>query len=242
MSPQPALAHWLGLQDYQTVWQAMRDYTASRGSESPDQLWALEHPAVFTQGQAGRAEHLLMPGDIPVVQTDRGGQVTYHGPGQLVVYPLLDIRRLGFGPKRLVMALEQSMIDCLAEYDITATARRDAPGVYVNEKKIGSIGMRIRRGCCYHGLSLNVAMDLSPYERINPCGYSGLDMTQVSALTDTLDENADNVRSLADKLLPYLAQHLGIAVDAWQVAHNPQQLLASPSDEDGAHSQLGPPP
>lgn len=205
-----AQAHWLGRRDYSEVWQAMRAWTDQRSADSPDQLWALEHPPVFTQGQSGRAEHLLAPGDIPVVPTDRGGQVTYHGPGQLVVYPLLDIRRLGFGPRRLVMALEQAMIDCLAVYGIRAVARRDAPGVYVDAAKIGSIGMRIRRGCCYHGLALNVAMDLEPFARINPCGHSGLQMTQISQL-----DGPDRLETVADDLLPHLARNLGLQAGNW---------------------------
>lgn len=170
----------LGLRDYRETWRAMREFTDERGPDSPDQVWLVQHPPVFTQGQAGKAEHLLLPGDIPVVQTDRGGQVTFHGPGQLVAYPLLDLRRLGMGVRDLVTVLEETLVTLLAGYDIPAYAKPDAPGVYVNAAKIASLGLRVRRGCSFHGLSLNVAMDLEPFGRINPCGYSGLAMTQMS--------------------------------------------------------------
>ncbi|MCI0356600.1 MAG: lipoyl(octanoyl) transferase LipB, partial [Acidobacteria bacterium] len=149
----------------------MRAFTDTRTAVTADEFWCLEHPPVFTQGQRGRAEHVLAAGGIPVVPTDRGGQVTYHGPGQLLVYPLLDLNRLGLGPRALVTRLEQALVDCLAGYRIRAHAKPDAPGVYVEAAKIGSIGLRIRRGCSYHGLSLNVAMDLQPFARINPCGF-----------------------------------------------------------------------
>ena len=198
-----AQARWLGRVDYRATWQAMREFTDSRAAGTPDQLWCLEHFPVFTQGQRGRAEHVLAAGDIPVVATDRGGQVTYHGPGQLVLYPLLNLQRLGLGPRGLVSRLEQSMIDCLAGYGIGARARADAPGVYVDGAKIGSIGLRIRRGCSYHGLSLNVAMDLEPFARINPCGLQGMRMTQVSELGGPVD-----VRRVAEDLLPLLATNL----------------------------------
>jgi len=172
----------LGLADYADTWAAMTAFTNERGPDTPDELWLVEHPPVFTQGQAGRPEHLLLPGEIPVVQTDRGGQVTYHGPGQLVAYPLLDLRRLRLGVRDLVTALEQTLVDLLAELDITAYAKLDAPGVYVASAKIASLGLRVRRGCSFHGLSLNVAMDLEPFGRINPCGYEGLAMTQIASL------------------------------------------------------------
>lgn len=218
MSPAPVAMHsaadtsipladcqWLGRRDYAQVWQAMRQFTEQRDAHAPDQIWALEHFPVFTQGQRGAVEHLLSPGDIPVIATDRGGQVTYHGPGQLVVYPLLNIRRLGLGARSLVIALEQAMIACLAEFGIQAAGDRAAPGVYVNGCKIGSIGMRIRRGCCYHGLSLNVAMNLEPFRRINPCGHSGLQMTQLSELGGPA-----NVHQVAGLLVPQLASRLGL--------------------------------
>lgn len=170
------------MQDYQTSWQAMTDFTNQRTPETVDQLWLVQHPPVFTQGQAGKAEHLLFPGDIPVVQTDRGGQVTYHGPGQLVAYPLLDLRRLKIGVRELVTAIEQTIVATLAHYGIDSAAKPDAPGVYVNGDKIASLGLRVRRGCSFHGLALNVAMDLAPFGRINPCGYQGLAMTQMQDL------------------------------------------------------------
>jgi lipoyl(octanoyl) transferase len=173
------IKHLAGLQDYPATWAAMRAFTDARETSTPDELWLLEHPPVFTLGQAGRLEHLLAPGTIPVIQTDRGGQVTYHGPGQLVAYLLLDLRRAGIGVKRLVERLEQSVIDLLAEYGVAAERRTDAPGVYVAGAKIASLGLRVRNGCSYHGLALNVDMDLEPFSRINPCGYAGLAVTQL---------------------------------------------------------------
>ena len=181
------LVRQLGVQPYDATWRAMRDYTDSRDANSGDQLWLLEHPPVFTLGQAGKPEHLLDPGPIPVVNTDRGGQVTYHGPGQLVAYLLLDLKRAGLGVRGLVTLMEQAVIDLLADSGIEAVSRRDAPGVYVNEAKIASIGLRVRRGCSFHGLSLNVDMDLSPFDRINPCGYPGLRVTQLSAYVGDAD-------------------------------------------------------
>lgn len=172
----------LGMQAYETVWAAMIDFTNQRTPETIDKLWLVQHPAVFTQGQAGKAEHLFAAGDIPVVQSDRGGQVTYHGPGQLVAYFLIDLRRLKIGVRDLVTALEESIVTTLAHYQIEATAKPSAPGVYVKGDKIASLGLRVRKGCSFHGLSLNVAMDLSPFLRINPCGYQGLVMTQMQDL------------------------------------------------------------
>lgn len=157
----------------------MHHYTDRRDSLSRDEIWLVEHPPVFTQGQAGKAEHLLMPGDIPVVQSDRGGQVTYHGPGQQVMYVLIDIKRRKIGVRQLVTALEETVIATLAGFGVSARARADAPGVYVGEQKICSLGLRIRKGCSFHGLALNVAMDLAPFSRINPCGYAGMSMTQL---------------------------------------------------------------
>ncbi|WP_413229061.1 lipoyl(octanoyl) transferase LipB [Arsukibacterium sp.] len=156
----------------------MQRFTDERDEQTPDELWMLEHPAVFTQGQAGKAEHLLFPGDIPVVKVDRGGQVTYHGPGQLVVYVLLNIKRRELGVRQLVSLLEQVLIELLAKYGTVAHARPDAPGVYVDGKKVASLGLRVRKGCTFHGLALNVDMDLSPFHRINPCGYAGMQMIQ----------------------------------------------------------------
>ena len=180
----------LGRQPYGPVFEAMKAFTDRRGDETPDEFWWVEHDPVFTQGQAGKAEHLLMPGDIPVVQVDRGGQVTYHGPGQLVGYPMIDLRRAGVGVRDFVTIIETCMIESLARYGIASYARPDAPGVYVagaggTHMKIGSLGIRVRRGSTYHGLSLNVDMDLSPFLRINPCGYQGLEMTQVRDLVAT---------------------------------------------------------
>jgi len=168
-----------GLRDWQSVSDAMHHYTDQRDSLSRDEIWLVEHPPVFTQGQAGKAEHLLMPGDIPVVQSARGGQVTYHGPGQQVMYVLIDIKRRKIGVRQLVTALEETVITTLAGFGVSARARPDAPGVYVGEQKICSLGLRIRKGCSFHGLALNVAMDLAPFSRINPCGYAGMSMTQL---------------------------------------------------------------
>lgn len=169
----------LGQADYQTVWQAMRDFTNNRDENTEDEIWLVEHPAVFTQGQAGKAEHLLNPGDIPVIQSDRGGQITYHGPGQIVAYTLIDVRRAKLTVRQLVSRLENAVIALLAEYQIEGKARCDAPGVYVDGAKICSLGLRIRRGCSYHGLALNVDMDLSPFGRINPCGLKDLNVTHI---------------------------------------------------------------
>lgn len=179
--PAPQVRH-LGLVAYEPTWRAMQSFTAQRDAASPDELWFLEHPPVFTLGVSASRAHLLAPGDIPVVQIDRGGQVTYHGPGQLVVYPLIDLRRAGLGVREFVSALERAVIDLAADYGISACARREAPGVYVAGRKLASVGVRVRRGGSYHGLALNVALDLAPFARINPCGYAGLQMTQLSEL------------------------------------------------------------
>ena len=179
--PAPRL-RWLGCVPYEPTWRAMQRFTDARDAATPDELWFLEHPPVFTQGMAGRPEHVLDPGDIPVVQIDRGGQVTYHGPGQLVVYPLLDLRRLGFGIRGLVVALEQAAVDYAARFGIEAHGRRDAPGVYVGARKLMSIGLRVRRGCSYHGIALNIATDLGAFARINPCGYAGLEIVNLRDL------------------------------------------------------------
>lgn len=169
----------LGRQPYHATWQAMQDFTQQRTQETSDEIWFLEHDPIFTQGQAGKAEHILAPGLIPVIQTDRGGQVTYHGPGQLIAYFLLDLRRWGLGIRSLVTLIETAVINVLASYGIHANARSDAPGVYVNGAKIASLGLRIRRGCSYHGLSFNINMDLKPFECINPCGMKNLAITQL---------------------------------------------------------------
>lgn len=172
----------LGLQDYTTVWQAMQDFTLQRQADTPDELWIVEHPPVYTLGLNGKREHLLNTGDIPVIHTDRGGQVTYHGPGQVIIYSLLDIKRRNINIRQLVSLLEQTMIDTLADYGIVGFAKADAPGVYVKGKKIGSIGIRIKNACSYHGLSFNNDMDLTPFDFINPCGYKDLKVTQLADL------------------------------------------------------------
>jgi lipoyl(octanoyl) transferase len=179
--PRPVIRH-LGLVEYEPTWRAMQRFTAERTAAAPDEIWFLEHPPVFTLGMNASRAHLLSPGDIPVVQIDRGGQVTYHGPGQLVVYPLIDLRRAGLGIRDFVSALEQAVIGLAAQFGIVAESRRSAPGVYVAGCKLASVGVRVRRGGSYHGLALNVALDLAPFARINPCGYAGLEMTQLSQL------------------------------------------------------------
>lgn len=194
----------LGLQPYAPIWEKMQAFTHQRDSETPDEIWLLQHQPVFTQGQAGKAEHLLSPGDIPVVQTDRGGQITYHGPGQLVVYLLLDLRRRKLGVRDVVTMMENAVIDLLASLGINARAKPDAPGVYVDGNKIASLGLRVRRGCSFHGLALNVDMDLEPFLRINPCGYAGMQMTQVKHFVDDV-----KVDSLAENLLSFFIETIG---------------------------------
>lgn len=194
----------LGLKPYQEVWQAMKAFTDQRSSDAGDELWIVNHPPVFTLGQAGREEHLIAPGDIPVVKSDRGGQVTYHGPGQLVIYLLLNLRRLKLGVRDLVNLVENSVIQLLAYYDIEASAKRDAPGVYVGDAKIASLGLRVRKGCSYHGLSFNLNMDLEPFDRINVCGYQGLSVVQ---LADLLPQPPDEEEVTA-RLVDCLAQQL----------------------------------
>lgn len=182
MNELPLVVRELGRAEYEPTWRAMSEFTDRRDGETTDELWLLEHPPVFTLGQAGRREHVLAPGDIPVVQVDRGGQVTYHGPGQLVAYPMLDLRRRGIGIRQLVHSLEQAVIEQLAGYGIEAARREKAPGVYVDGRKIAALGLRVRRGCTFHGLAFNVDMDLEPFSRINPCGYEGLETTTVANL------------------------------------------------------------
>ena len=200
------LSRKLGLVEYAPTLEAMKTFTDDRGPDTPDELWLLQHPPVFTQGQAGKAEHLLAPGDIPVVQVDRGGQVTYHGPGQCVVYLLVNMRRLGLGVRDLVSTIEQAILALLSEYDIEAAAKAGAPGVYVAGEKIASLGLRVRRGCSYHGLALNVDMDLEPFQRINPCGYEGLRVTSMARQLPgvSLDPDVIGRRTLA-----LLQQRLG---------------------------------
>ncbi|MCP5168090.1 MAG: lipoyl(octanoyl) transferase LipB [Pseudomonadales bacterium] len=199
MSLPGILLRELGQVDYRPTLQAMQDFTDSRNPDTPDELWLLQHPRVFTQGQAGKAEHLLHPGDIPVIQVDRGGQVTYHGPGQWVLYLMVDLRRRHFGVRDLVNLIERSIVVLLAEYGIEARPWPEAPGVYVGAEKIASLGLRVRRGCSYHGLALNVDMDLEPFQRINPCGYAGLEVTSMARLlpAQTLDVEAIGRRLLA---------------------------------------------
>lgn len=198
----------LGLMAYEPVWHAMQRFTDQRDSSTADEVWLVQHAPVFTQGQAGKSEHLLLPGDIPVVQVDRGGQVTYHGPGQLVVYLLLDVRRLGFGVRDLVSRIENALIELLADFGVTAAAKPDAPGVYVEGAKIASLGLRIRRGCSFHGLALNVDMQLEPFQRINPCGYAGLAMTQLCDHAGSIEfaEVSARLRAQLVKHLDYAEQ------------------------------------
>jgi len=198
----------LGLRGYQPVWEAMQKFTDTRDENSPDELWLLEHEAVFTQGQAGKAEHLLAPGDIPVIQVDRGGQVTYHGPGQLVAYPLLDIRRRQLSVRDLVDAIEQAIINTLAVFEIQAQRNPGAPGVYVGAAKIASLGLRIRRGCSFHGLSLNVDMDTGPFSRINPCGFQGLAVTQMVDQVSAEDRAAVTMEKVKSVLVGKLLEEL----------------------------------
>lgn len=204
MSTRPIVVKHLGRQPYVPIWQAMQAYTDERDDDSDDQLWLLQHDPVYTQGLAGKPEHVLMPGDIPIVHTDRGGQVTYHGPGQLVMYPLLNLERHRLGVRALVCALEQLVMDWLASHDVASERREGAPGVYVAGAKIASLGLKVRRGCSYHGLAINVDMDLSPFERINPCGLAGQPMTQVRALLPDL-----TVEAVEQALLTAFCQQLG---------------------------------
>ncbi|WP_261843872.1 lipoyl(octanoyl) transferase LipB [Aliamphritea ceti] len=202
-SPQALMIRELGQQAYMTTWQAMQDFTAGRTPATVDEIWLLEHSPVYTQGHAGKAEHVLNPGDIPVIPVDRGGQVTYHGPGQLVVYMLLNIRRKKFGVRELVARMEQSVIELLAERGLEAYARKDAPGVYVGDAKIAALGLRVRRGCSFHGLALNIDMDLSPFNQINPCGYAGMAVTSLAQL-QTVESPAAIHRQFLDILLAKL--------------------------------------
>lgn len=193
----------LGRRAYEPVWQAMQAFTDARTDATPDELWLVEHDPVFTLGQAGKPEHVLAPGDIPVLRVDRGGQVTYHGPGQIVAYPLLDLRRLGIGVRDYVCRIEQAVIDTLAEWNIEGVRREGAPGVYVGDAKIAALGIRVRRGCTFHGLAFNIAMDLAPFSRINPCGYQGL---QVVSLHDL--GGPDGTEAVKPVLLAHLAAGL----------------------------------
>ena len=196
---------FIGRQDYVPLWHEMQRVTDERDESTPDELWFCEHPPVFTLGLNAAKEHLLAPGDIPVVQIDRGGQVTYHGPGMLMVYPLIDIRRAKIGVRTLVTALEQSVVDLLADFGVDAAAKPEAPGVYVEERKVASVGLRIRRGASFHGMALNVDGDLEPFSRINPCGYEKLEMINMRDLGVDL-----GLEATADALLPHFLRHLGL--------------------------------
>lgn len=205
-APTPLTVRELGRRDYVPVWRAMQRFTEGREAHTPDEIWFTEHPAVFTLGLNAKPEHLLAPGDIPVVQVDRGGQVTFHGPGQLMVYPLIDLRRAALGVRDVVTALERSVIDLLDARGVAAECRADAPGVYVEQRKIASVGLRIRRGASYHGMALNVDMDLEPFTRINPCGYRDLEVTDMHALGLKLGTGAAR-----EALLPCLLDRLGLS-------------------------------
>jgi lipoyl(octanoyl) transferase len=199
---------YLGRQDYVPLWREMQKFTDERDESTQDEIWFCEHPPVFTLGLNASKEHLLAPGDIPVVQIDRGGQVTFHGPGQLMVYPLIDIRRANIGVRTLVTALEQSVVDLASEFDVAAAARADAPGVYVEGNKLASVGLRIRRGSSFHGMALNVDVDLEPFTRINPCGYAELEMTDLHRLGIDLQ-----LAAASERLLPHILRHLGMPGD-----------------------------
>jgi lipoyl(octanoyl) transferase len=206
----PPLREWrvreLGRQPYEPVWRAMQRLTDARGPDTPDELWLVEHDPVFTLGQAGKPEHVLAPGDIPVLNVDRGGQVTYHGPGQLVAYPLVDLRRLGLGVRELVCRIEGAVIDTLAHYGIHGERKDGAPGIYVAGAKVMALGLRVRKGCSFHGLAFNIAMDLEPFRRINPCGYQGLEVTSVLELGGPGD-----FATIQPVLVEALSRRLGLA-------------------------------
>lgn len=202
-TPNNLIIRDLGLQDYQPIWLAMQNFTANRNESTPDELWCLEHPATFTMGLNGKDKHLLNIKDIPVINIDRGGQVTYHGPGQLIIYTLIDLARLNIGVKELVNSIEQSIMTLLKQYEIEALGKEGAPGVYVDEKKIAALGLRIKRNKSYHGLSLNIDMDLSPFQQINPCGYDNLEVTQIKDLQPIPDGSkikSDLITLLGEKL------------------------------------------
>ena len=210
MSERELIVRQLGRQRYMPIWQKMQSFTDTRVAHTADEIWLVEHEPVFTQGQAGKAEHLLNTGDIEVIQVDRGGQVTYHGPGQQMMYVLFNLRRLNIGVRELVTWLEECIIDTLKDYDIDAYAKADAPGVYVNDSKVASLGLRVRRGCSFHGLALNVSMDLSPFLRINPCGYAGMNMVQTTDLngTQNLEQaGAGLVKHMIKKLNATVVKH-----------------------------------
>ena len=206
-----------GTVDYLTAWKAMQNFTDQRTPDTIDELWLLEHPAVFTQGQAGKAEHVLNPHGIPIIQSDRGGQITYHGPGQLMLYALCDLRRLKLSPRQLVSRLENTVIDFLSTHHCQAEARPEAPGIYVAERKLASVGLRIRKGCSYHGLALNVAMDLKPFSYINPCGFSGLKMTQVQELLPELD-----YKTISHEIISCFVKNFGYNEPQFEPVNSPE--------------------
>jgi len=193
----------LGLQEYEPLWRAMQQFTDTRASSTPDEIWFTEHPPIFTLGLNASRDHLLAPGDIPVMQIDRGGQVTYHGPGQLMIYPLIDLKRARLGVRSLVTALEQSVVEVCADFDIEACSRNDAPGVYIQDRKIASVGLRVRRGASYHGMALNMDVDLEPFSRINPCGFSNLEVTDLAKVGIT-EERGEIQARVQDHLLRHL--------------------------------------
>ena len=195
-----------GLQDYLITWEEMKSFTENRDSNTIDELWTLEHNSVFTQGLSGKSKHLLKETQIPIIQSDRGGQITYHAPGQLIIYCLIDIKRLGIGIKKMVSMIEQSLIELLSSYDITAHTLKGAPGVYVNDSKIAALGLKVKHGRTYHGLSLNIDMDLSPYTLINPCGYSDLKVTQMRNLTNNILNISDIKHELSEHLIDSVAK------------------------------------
>lgn len=201
--PEVIVVRSLGLQEYEPLWRAMQQFTDTRTPATPDEIWFTEHPPIFTLGLSANRDHLLTPGDIAVVQTDRGGQVTYHGPGQLMIYPLIDLKRARLGVRSLVTALEQTVVDLCANFGIEACSRADAPGVYVHNRKIASVGLRIRRGASYHGMALNIDVDLEPFSRINPCGFSDLEVTDLKAID--LNEGHNEIQA---RVQEHLLRHL----------------------------------
>jgi len=231
MTANPLTARWLGRQPYEPVWRAMQALTDARDATTPDQIWLLDHDPEFTLGQAGKPEHVLAPGDIPVLKVDRGGQVTYHGPGQLIAYPLLDLRRLGIGVRELVTRLEQVGIDLLAEFDIVAERRAGAPGLYVDGRKVMAIGIRVRRGCTFHGIALNADMDIEPFQRINPCGYRGLEVVRIADFGP-----CPPLPDLVGRYLRCFAAAFGFA-DCTPIASEVPQFSTCPQQDGGVRSQ-----
>jgi lipoyl(octanoyl) transferase len=221
MSDSPVVRH-LGLVPYEPTWRSMQRFTDERNAATQDEIWLLEHPAVFTLGLNGQREHLLAPGDIPVVQIDRGGQVTYHGPGQLVIYALIDLRRRSLGVRQLVVALENAVVSYAAELGLAASGSREAPGVYVDGAKLASVGLRVRRGASYHGMALNVTVDLEPFRRINVCGYPGLTVTRLADLVPACD-----MESVGRGLVPHLLRELGFPAPRQRAISTALQAVSS---------------